>query len=217
MFLLVSICALSLFTTNGYANSQSIIANPLLTRTAHQIASAYGTEKVFSISRNGKKIGTHTLRFHKDPDQLTVSVDSSITVTILRIPVYRLSYVAEEVWQNNTLISASATTIENGEGNTVSWTFRDDSPIKFATNHWHPGVLTGNAVFNTLTGETDIVQVKPLEIEQIETLSGTVVSARRYQYENEASLNVWYDTNGLWLKMKFNGEDGSVIRYLRTD
>lgn len=215
--LTVTCLGIALFLTEkGLANS--VITNVLLNQTTYQIASAYGTQTVYSISRNGKNIGTHTLSFQGDANELTVVIDSSITVRILGIPVYRLTYQAEELWQNEALISATATTTENGDANTVSLNNRpDDTGVGFASNHWHPGVLTGNSVFNTLTGDISNIAVANLGTENVETASGKTITAARYQYQDDIQANVWYDENGLWLMMTFKGEDGSVIRYLRSD
>lgn len=214
MFLLA---ALSLLLP-ALSNADDTISNPLLGLAAPQIAAAYGKKQEYSITRNGKRIGAHHLSFRQEGDTLFVNVDSSLTVRILRIPVYRLSYVSEEIWHNNTLISAVATTTENGDNNTVSFDASTGSAdtvnTHYASNHWHPGVLTGDTVFNTLTGENSKITVTNLGAEQVE-LDGLTMQATHYQYEDDIHANVWYDTEGLWLRMKFAGDDGSTIEYLR--
>ncbi len=209
--------SLALFTVTTCAVNASI-SNPLLGLTASEIAAAYGEKQEYSITRNGKNIGTHYLSFRQEDDSLFVNVDSSITVRILKIPVYRLSYTSQEVWRENKLISAVATTTENGKSSTVKL---GDSvggivapDTHYASNHWHPGVLTGDAVFNTLTGESSSITVTDLGVEQVPVF-GSNIQANHYQYEDDIHANVWYDTDGLWLKMKFAGEDGSIIQYLR--
>jgi len=47
------------------------------------------------------------------------------------------------------------------------------------------------------------------------TRGDDVITAEHYQYDDDIKANVWYDNDGRWLKMKFVGEDGSVIQYLR--
>ncbi|MFK7861943.1 MAG: DUF6134 family protein [Granulosicoccus sp.] len=212
----LGISTLLLASLKSYANPP--IANPLLQLDAQEIAAAYGGKRVYKVTRNNKEIGTHALSFINDGDDLTVKVDSSITVRILRIPVYRLSYVATELWRDNVLVSTSATTTENGESTTVSWDNTNGrNEVRFASNHWHPGVLTGSSVFNTLTGNTSSIKVSTVGVEQIEIGPGDVITATHYKYNDDIQANVWYDTDGLWLKMSFDGEDGSAIQYLRTD
>ena len=198
--------------------AENPITNPLLGLTAAQIASAYDKPQEYIITRNGKRIGVHHLSFRTEDDTVVVSVDSSITVRILRIPVYRLSYVSEEVWRDNTLISVVATTTENGDSNTVEFDITTGGPsaadTHYASNHWHPGVLTGDTVFNTLTGESSNITVTDLGVEEV-SVSGSKLNATHYRYDDDIQANVWYDTDGLWMKMKFSGEDGSLIQYLR--
>lgn len=202
------------------ALAEPTISNPLLNQSAQAIADAYGDQTKYRISRNGKTIGEHVLTFEQIGDELIVKVDSKITVRILKIPVYRLSYKAEERWVDGSLLTAAATTVENGESTTVSLdnsTAVDEKDhIAFASNHWHPGVLTGASVFNTLTGEESRITVTHLGTEELETASGTI-TAEHYQYDDDIQANVWYDTDGLWLLMKFKGQDGSVIQYTRQD
>ena len=224
----VSGCLLAIFLSipgsgqaaSNESDSPASIDNILLGLPAQQIAKAYGDQKTYTITRNGKRIGTHTISFKVNDNELTVAVESSLTVRVLRIAVYRLSYSATELWRDNQLVTATATTTENGKANTVSLdnenTNNGDIVTHFASNHWHPGVLTGDTVFNTLTGETSQVSVIDLGLEQVETASGTE-SANHYQYEDDIKANVWYDESGLWLMMQFKADDGSVIRYLRDD
>ena len=201
-------------------NTAESIDNPLLGLSATEIAKAYGSQQTYTITRNGKKIGTHTIEFQAKNDELTVTIDSSLSVRILRIPVYRLSYTSTEYWRNNQLVAVTATTTENGKANTVSLNNTDidqsDMPTPYASNHWNPGVLSGNRVFNTLTGDIDKVSVVALGLEQVKTGSESV-SANHYQYKEDIHVDVWYDETGLWFMMKFKADDDSVITYERND
>ena len=196
------------------------IDNPLLGLSATEIAKAYGNQQTYTITRNGKKIGTHTIKFQAKNDELTVTIDSSLSVRILRIPVYRLSYTSTEYWRNNQLVAVTATTTENGKSNTVSLNNTNidqaDAPVPYASNHWNPGVLTGNRVFNTLTGKIDTVSVVALGLEQVKT-SSELVSAKHYKYKDDIHVDVWYDEAGLWFMMEFKADDDSDITYQRND
>jgi len=207
---------LMLLTVGQITLADSHIINPLLNKSASEIAGAYSESETYQITRDGKTIGSHTITFNQKDSELIVNVDSQITVRILRIPVYRLKYTATEVWSGNKLLSATATTVENGDSKTVSLDNTDpDSPsVSYTSNHWHPGVLTGNTVFNTLTGENSNITVTHIATEQV-TRGDDVITAEHYQYDDDIKANVWYDNDGRWLKMKFVGEDGSVIQYLR--
>lgn len=216
-FLLIA-CMGVFLTSSGTGYASTTITNPLLSLTANEIAVAYGGSKVYTVTRNGKTIGEHALSFQQTNNTLTVIVDSNITVRFLGIPVYKLSYKAQELWQDNKLVSSVATTVENGEANTVELSDLDNKKaVRYATNHWHPGVLTGALTFNTLTGLATSSSIITIGTEPIKLTNGKQLNAVHYQYEDDNILNVWYDQEGLWLKMAFDGEDGSRIEYLRAD
>lgn len=207
-----------LLLLHGVAHAETPIANPTSQLTATAIAAKYGSEAVYTVSRNGKRIGTHTMRFAQNGNELLVSVDSSIRVTLLRIPVYRLSYKSEERWVDNVLISANATTVEDGDVNTVSYDYSINentttTPL-FTSNHWHKGVLAKHSLFNTLTGETSNFTITDLGYDDV-AIKGKTLPATHYRYSEDIEADVWYDENGLWLKMQFVGERGGVIKYLR--
>jgi len=209
---LLTLCSTTL------ANNETI-NHPLSGATAVEIASAYGSEQRYTITRNGKNIGQHKLTFVIDGNNVTATVESSIKVRILAIPVYSLSYSAQENWKDNLLISATATTIENGERNTVSLDNNNTSTnVPYASNHWHPGVLSGQLVFNTLTGNNDQLTVLRVGSETLTIKnkgSTDSILATRYRYTGDLNLDVWYDSDGLWVQMIFAGEDGSRIQYQR--
>lgn len=203
----------------GGAHAETPIASPTTQATAAAIAAKYGNEVVYTVSRNGKKIGTHKMSFSQNGSELLVSVDSLIRVTVLRIPIYRLTYKSEERWLDNVLISANATTTEDGEANTVSYEKSNDenaaaSP-SFTSNHWHKGVLASHSLFNTLTGEVSQYTITDLGNDKVK-LKGTTLSATHYRYSEDIETDVWYDENGLWVQMQFIGERGGIIKYLRV-
>lgn len=198
-------------------NSQQPAANPMIYKDAVAIAQAYGEQRSYSILRKGRKIGSHTLQFKVTGEQLTVLIDSSIRVRILGIPVYRLSYSASEVWINNTLVSAYAQTTENGKSQIVEFELSEvDTGAEYASNHWHPGVLVSSRLFNTLTGDTENITVEALGKEMI-NINSQQTDSLRYRYQYEQPVDSWYDASGLWAKLQFTAEDGSLITYIREE
>lgn len=183
--------------------------------SAEQLAEQYGPETRFTITRKGKKIGTHVLTFDKLDDSLRVNVESNIKVTILKIPVFRFRYTATEVWRDNQLSFVSATTVEDGESKTVGFdTTLADAPAAFASNHWHRGVLSETQIFNTITGDVSQVSLTKIGAEILDNGSKTI-EATRYRYSGDIEADVWYDNEGLWARLQFKGEDSSTIDYKR--
>ena len=202
----------------GIVNAETPISSSTAQLSATEIAAKYGNEAIYTVTRDGKKIGNHTLSFSQSGNELVVSVDSSIKVTILKIPVYRLSYESEERWVDDELVTVVSKTIENGDVNSVSLdntTTSKQNALSFASNHWHSGVLASHSLFNTLNGEVSTFTITDLGPDEVKTKSG-ILLANRYRYSEDIEADVWYDQDGLWLQMEFIGERGSVIKYLRN-
>jgi len=176
---------------------------------AEEHAELYPDTMLYTIRRKGKKIGTHTVSFRRGTKGLSVDVESKIKVTIMRVPVYRFNYVANEYWEDGTLRSINATTNSNGEETTV--TFIPESAIQ-SSNHWNAAVLDSSSIYNTITGNISAVSIE--RIGDVNLSSGDEsIAATHYRYTGDIQAETWYDTKNRWVKLQFKGEDGSVITY----
>ncbi|MBX2825964.1 MAG: hypothetical protein KTR33_14625 [Gammaproteobacteria bacterium] len=186
---------------------------------------AYGSQVEYGIYRNNKRIGKHLLSFSRSDAQLKVNVVSDLTVTVLKIPVYRFNYRAGELWQNGQLQSVDAQVREKGKtrtvslrraGNQMSLTEPDGSSdmveLEYASNHWHPGVLEADVLFNTLTGKANKITIENVGTEILQ-VNGEETTATHYRYTGELQTEVWYDERQRWVKLRFSGSDGSNIEY----
>ena len=74
----------------------------------------YGRTLAFTVYRNGKEIGQHTISFQGEGArrQATVSVD--LTVKTLGITAYRYVHHAQEVWEGNSFQALESRTDDNG-------------------------------------------------------------------------------------------------------
>lgn len=188
------------------------------------IAAAYGPITRYGIFRKGDRIGTHSVAFEADGSTLEVRIDSSIRVTLLRIPVFRFEYTAGERWVDNALEQATAEVVENGDASRVSLTSDGDSSLigladgersvprlAVASNHWHRGVLAESRVWNTLTGEASDITIE--DVGRGELPGATPLAYTRYRYSGDIEAESWYDDDGRWVGLAFTGEDGSLIEY----
>jgi len=133
-------------------------------------AERYPSEMRYVISRKGKNVGSHRVQFTKNGASLQVDVESKIKITILKVPVFKFSYVAKEVWQDNKLVSIEARTNNGGDITEANFASGDSiDPIPFSSNHWHADVVNANRIFNTLTGEVSVVDVQALGNDQLGT------------------------------------------------
>ena len=180
--------------------------------SAEELAKRYPQAVEYTIRRKGKKVGTHTVAFSNIDNGLRVDVESKITVTILKVPVFKFRYTAFEQWQNGALINVEAKTNSGGDITNASFTPDASDAIAFSSNHWNVNVLGASKIFNTLTGNISDVSIDLVGNETLEE-NNLAVSAKRYRYTGDIQADVWYDQNNRWVKLQFKGEDGSVISY----
>lgn len=175
-------------------------------------ASSYPTTARYEITRNGKSVGEHSVTFSINHTDLRVDVESNITVTVLKVPVFTFDYTASETWQDGKLISVEATTTRGGDVSRVSFPGDLQAEIEYASNHWNPGVLNAQAVFNTITGKISSVDIDKLG-ETTLNANGVSVTATHYRYSGDIRAEVWYDARNRWVQLQFEGDDGSTIIY----
>ncbi len=188
--------------------------------------SLYGEEIFFDVYRDGDKVGFHRVRFSGSGDNLTVRSDFELEIDFLFLTAFRYLYNSEGQWRQGRLESLTATVDDDGEDFAFG-VFRDgaqlriakagetittDSPL-FPTTHWNAGVLGQTEVLNTLTGLVNQVRIEPRARETVTTERGEI-PATRYAYTGELETEVWYDDTGRWVKLRFDGRDGSSIEYL---
>lgn len=236
---LFRITLLLLPVTGVKADSQSNNAIGLLSTA--QARSLYEQRTVYKIMRKGKRVGSHTLSIKpastdNKAQNFTVSVASLIKIKMLKITVFSFDYQATELWKDDILDSVVATTLQNGDRKRVSASRQTDgfkleveSGIReselststaelfaYTSNHWHPGVVNSQQIFNTLTGNVNKVTIESLGKEELSIGRGaaaTTVKAERFRYSGGLDAESWYGDDGRWLQLSFKGSDGSTILY----
>ena len=178
--------------------------------SAEEQARLYPETMRYTIRRKGKTVGEHTITFQQDANGLSVNVESKITVTVLKVPVFRFNYTANEYWQSGNLVSVNARTNRGGE--TTRASYIPDSTSQ-TSNHWNPEVLDTDTVFNTITGNISKVNIEPIA-EVTLTAGDQSISASHYRYTGDIQADVWYDDKNRWVKLQFKGDDGSTISYI---
>ena len=212
-----------LFAATGAANANTMTDSA---QSPGDPFSLYGAQIHFDVYRKGEKVGFHRVRFGGTARKLTVQSEFKVQIDILLIPVFRFTYRSEGQWRNGTMRRLDASV--DDDGTPFSLTVRDSGerllirtaeqrvstePPLFPTNHWNFGVTNQNRVLNTLTGKVNSVRIVPQEREPVMTERG-MVQATRYAYSGDLETEVWYDDSGRWVKMRFNGKDGTPIEYV---
>lgn len=75
----------------------------------------YGQTLAFAIYRNGQEVGHHTLSFHNEGSNRTVTVAVDLAVKAMGVTAYRYSHNSKEVWSGNALQALDARTDDNGK------------------------------------------------------------------------------------------------------
>lgn len=217
--------------TDDLAQSSSIVGKlpDIINTTVPEWAlQSYGDDMLFTVKREGKAIGTHSVKFSSDGDAFLVDTETRLKVKFLFFTAYRFEYTAQEIWQNGEVRQVFADTNNNGKDLSYEMTFDGGQvaikegeannvfqlePNTYPSNHWHPRVLGADVIINTLSGIPNQVEITPRDWELVQTGQGER-RAQRYEYSGElADVSSWYDETGRWVALEFKGDDGSTITY----
>jgi hypothetical protein len=179
----------------------------------------------FAITRNGDKIGTHSITLNRSGAETSVSIATDLTVKVLFVTAYRLQHMASEHWVNGRLVSLNATTDNNGTRHQVSVvmtasglevdadgkTARLDRTI-IPGSLWNPELLRRPLMLDTQEGQILPLTVVDQGPEDL-TIDSRVIKAHHYVMKSKYSQDVWYDDQQHLVQVKLIGSDGSVIMY----
>ncbi len=187
----------------------------------------YGPELTFSVERNGQMVGRHTVSFEQDQTG-RLSVESRMQLEIpflLGLVAYRFLYESDAQWRDGALQRIRVAVDDDGKARKVdlAWSGAEfegqvnGSPARmpgplFPTDHWNRQAVGAPYVLNTLTGRLAEVVVTDHGAEQVETAHGSI-QATRFEYTGDFRSEIWYDSEGRWVKLRFQGKDGSTIIY----
>jgi len=180
----------------------------------------------FRALHRGSPAGTHSIRFKRDDDRLTVATRIDLTVKVLFFTAFRFKHDAEEVWQSGRLVSVTSTTDDNGtllrvSGHAAGDGFRilgEDGPY-LASAH----LLTSNTLWDhRLVHESRLIDVqhggevglvaKPLGEEPVDTPQGAVTASRYRIITPHYAGSLFYDRDGRWVKGLIE-QQGEILEY----
>ena len=181
----------------------------------------------FSITRNGKAIGTHIYRFEQDGNRTTVDIRTDIDFRLLFIPVYRFRHQSREVWDGDRLTALDAKTDDNGEpvsltvrtkGSKMAVRGKDGAQViegsAIPASLWHASTLDGRRLLGTVSGGVMETQVEYLGEQTLE-IQGKPVVTRHYRLSGGYDRELWYDrSNDVLVRVRFEADDGSQVEYV---
>lgn len=183
-------------------------------------------ELSFAVMREGDQIGTHKLEFKRRDDELMVDIETDVAVKVLGIAFYRFEHEGHEVWRDDRLISLESETNDDGTPHHLNASASGDvlnvngdarqepeKPTIIPASLWNDALVNQTELLNTLDGSNMPVTVTEVGQEIVEA-GGRNVSATHYSVKGKLNRELWYDTDGVLVQVKFDGADGSEITYI---
>ena len=200
------------------------IAKPHLNAT--ETMALYGDQISFDVFRNGSKIGEHDVHFKKQGPHLFVHSTLDLKIQFLFLTAFSYSYDSRATWSRGKLREIATKVDDDGVAFELSaqrtgdqfqvththGSYQTGTPL-YPTNHWNERVVSQRRVLNTLTGLINNVTIAQGQTEMVQTESG-IIPAIHFKYAGELENEVWYDSAGRWVKMRFKGKDDTPIDYI---
>ena len=179
----------------------------------------------FEVLRNGKPIGSHVLTFEQFGEALTVRVAVDLAVRLLGLVVYRYQTRATETWRGGVLMAAQAETNDDYGRHAMSAQRQNNGmvvegtagpsytapPNALVSSHWNPAQLQGPMI-SLQDGKLLEFTVAPRGRSTI-AARGMQLEADHFALSGPHSLELWYDRNRVWSKLKAVSWEGSEIEY----
>lgn len=126
------------------------------------------------MRRNGTLVGSHTLSFAREGEQITTTTRFEVAVDLLFFTAYRYVYASEGTWSSGCLVGLTATTDDKGKESIVR-VYQEGRGLSvygpqgmvtadrqtLPTEHWDRAVVNRDAVINTITGRINSVEITP--------------------------------------------------------
>jgi hypothetical protein len=185
-----------------------------------------GGRLAFAVFRNGSEIGSHTLDFTASGDALTVRITVHFAAGLGPITLYRYDMRGTEHWASGRFMALDTQTDDNGTPHKVS-VRRDRQGLlvhsaglpdrmldasALPLTHWAVGCMSA-PLFNPQDGAPIADRCVPNGTQAVKLPGGRIVQAKADSLSGEHALQDWYDEAQLWVQLKANAKDGSLIEY----
>lgn len=202
--------------------------SPASAESAFAWTPAADDELAFDVYRDGKRFGSHVVRFARDGDRLRVDSDIELKVKFGPITAFHYVHEADEVWEGGELQSIEARTKRDGRWaevnvrgvsgglQTVGPAFEGVHPAGLVpSTHWNIEEMRGTAMLSTETGARLPIEVEDLGVERVRVGDG-FVEATHYRVTSDLIVSFWYDAEGRWVKCAFEARGSDVEYVLRA-
>ncbi len=191
-------------------------------------AESPGAQWIFNVLLNDKSIGEHRFMVSRGADDLlNVESNANMKVKFIFFDAYQYSHEAKETWKDGCLQSIQAKTNNNNDMLTVNGSTHEQYFIVEATEktemlegcvrsfaYWDLStILKAEKLLNSQTGEYVETEVIMNDWETIRA-AGIEWKAKKYTIKGEGlHIDLWYGTEGEWLKLKSMLKNGRELVY----
>jgi len=183
----------------------------------------------FEVSRNGDRIGQHTIRFRQDGALLEAEINVDLALRLGPIVLYRYTHKCREIWRDGAFASLESETDDDGTRFRVKAARTPESivvevsdasraifpPDAIPLTHWN-NLCMQRPLFSPQDGTPIASSVVPRGEDMVPLADGRLVRATRYSLIGKVALDDWYDTARQWTALRAPGRDGSMIEYRRA-
>lgn len=210
-----------------FGTLRSIVLSSLVAlATLPAAALAASQDLSYTVVREGKVVGSHKLSFSTAADGAEqVAIVTNVAVKIAFITVYRFEHEGAERWQGGALVGLTSKTNDDGTPNELS-VKAEGGELKVIGNGkastmplgtipaslWNPAIVKQKTILNTLDGHPMNVTFADKGVETV-TVKGAPVQATHYVMEGDLKRELWFDAEGVLVKLRFRGKDDSEIVY----
>lgn len=179
----------------------------------------------FQVIREGSPIGTHELRFSVRDGGTAVDIETDVAVKLAFITVYRFEHEGHELWRDGHLVSLNSTTNDDGTDHRLEVKAQggelavdgDANQARLPqetipASLWNMDLVEQSQLLNTLDGSLMSVSIREVGPETV-SAGGEEIAATHYVIEGDLEREVWYSDEGLLVRVRFKGSDGSEIVY----
>lgn len=191
------------------------LASVLTTR-----AGAVPADLAFSVIREGREVGTHTVRFREEAGLLRAVTEVRITVRLAGFVVFRYAHDAEESWRGQRLVALDSRLDRNGR--TAACAARAEGDRLRLRGPVGEALLPAAAAPLTWWRAASLVPGVPLfdprEGRPVEPQLDRRAEAggQRVTLTGGEGAVILYDAAGTWVGFETTGEDGSRVIYRRA-
>jgi hypothetical protein len=187
-----------------------------------------GGQLNFTVERDGDEIGSHRISFTQKGEQLIIAINTDISVKLpfIGVEVYHFIHEGEETWRDNKLIALKSTTDDDGTDHALAVVAAGDQLMVtgdgkdttaradiIPASLWHRDIVAGGTILNTLSGIQMAVTITDHGEEDI-SAHGESVKVHHYSISGELQREVWYDSQGVLMQVRFKADDGSEVVYV---